>query len=317
MSVPIVAALWRYDPPAVAAMAAPHPVDVRVPGRGVATEELVRDADVVLADPSGLRPLPADIIATMGRCRLIQQPAVGVDTVDVAAATARGIAVANAAGVNSQAVAEWVVLAALTLLRGAHHSHTAMTSGGWPDPEPGRELGASTVGLIGLGNVARTVARLLDGFGCTVVAHHHRPAVDLPAGVRQVPLDDLLRRSDVVSVHVPLSAATRGMLGAEELQAMRPDAILINSSRGAVVDEAALVAWLEAGPRRRAALDVFAVEPLAPDSPLRRSHQVLLSPHVAARTAQVRARLHELVAENLRRVLSGRAILNLVNGQVR
>lgn len=313
VTTPVVASLWRYDAAAVTAMAAPHDVQVVEPAPGLTTIDLVRDADIVLADPSGHYALTGEVIAKMRRCRLIQQPSVGTDTLDVAAAAARGIPVANTAGSNSRSVAEWVVMAILTLLRDAHRSHADMTDGAWPRPRPGRELGGLTVGLIGMGNTGRAVAAALAGFGCTVVFHHHRRCPDPPAGTRQVPLDDLLRRSDVVSLHVPLRPTTRHLLDADRLAMMKPDAIVINTSRGPVIDEAALQTWLAASPDRRAGLDVFAVEPLAPDSPLRQNPQVLLSPHVAARTADVHRRLDELIGENLRRALSGREVLHRVD----
>lgn len=312
-TVPTVASLWWYDTTAVRAMAAPHDVLVREATPRHATVDVVRDADVVLADPSGERALTGEVIAAMRRCRLIQQPSVGVDSIDLAAAADRGITVANTSGSNSRAVAEWVLMATLTLLRDAHRTHAVMTDGDWPNAAPGRELAGRTVGLIGMGGTARAVTDLVGAFGTDVLFHHHRDDPDPPAGARQVPLDELLRRSDVLSLHVPLTPATRGLLDADRLETMKPDAVLVNSSRGAVVDEAALERWLAAAPRRRAALDVFDTEPLPPGSPLRRSPQVLLSPHTAARTSDARHRRDEVVAENLRRALSGRDILHLVD----
>ncbi|PSL01287.1 D-3-phosphoglycerate dehydrogenase [Haloactinopolyspora alba] len=312
-STPVVASLWRYDADTVGAMAAPHGVSVLEPSPGVATTDLVRNADIVLADPSGERALTGDVIAAMRNCRLIQQPSVGLDTIDLAAAAAHGVPVANTAGSNSRSVAEWVLMATMTLLRDAHRSHAAMADGDWPRPDPGRELGALTVGLVGMGGTARAVAHLLAGVGSPVLFHHRRSCADPPDGARQVPLDELLRDSDVVSLHVPLGPATTGLLGADRLSLMKTDAVLVNTSRGPVVDEAALVDWLAAAPDRRAALDVFDVEPLPPRSPLRSTAQVLLSPHAAARTVDARRRLDDVVAQNLRRALSGREILHLVD----
>lgn len=310
---PVVASLWRYDTAAVEEMAHPHVVQVREAKAGVSTADLVGDADVVLADPSGARPLGEAEIAVMRRCRLIQQPSVGVDTIDVAAATARGIPVANAAGANSRAVAEWVVMAAVTVLRDAHRAHLAMAGGDWPDSAPGRELGSQTVGLVGMGAVARAVAELLVGFGSTILFHHHRPLADPPRGTRQVPLDELLGLSDVVSLHVPLTGETQGMLAAVRLALMKPDAVLINASRGPVVDEAALAGWLAGDPRRRVAMDVYHSEPLPAGSPLRGSAQVLLSPHIAARTVDARRRLGDTLAQNIRCALSGQEIAHRVD----
>jgi len=249
----------------------------------------------------------------MTRCLLIQMPAVGYDVIDDRAAAEFGIAVANAAGYNRDAVADWTVMAILNLIRRGSWGDRRLRDGTWPKPEMmGRELGALTVGIVGLGNVGSAVATRLLAFGSRVL---YADVVEKSfAGVERVSLEDLLELADVVSVHVPLNEETHHLIEAEALARMAKGAYLINASRGPAVDENALVAALESGHLGGAGLDVFEQEPTPTNNPLRRMENVFLSPHVGGATLEAEARALEVVRDNLVRVLDGEEPANVVNG---
>ncbi len=249
----------------------------------------------------------------MTRCLLIQMPAVGYDVIDDRAAAEFGIAVANAAGYNRDAVADWTVMAILNLIRRGSWGDRRLRDGGWPKPEMmGRELGALTVGIVGLGHVGSALATRLLAFGSRVL---YADVVEKSfAGVERVSLEDLLELADVVSIHVPLNEETHHLIEAEALSRMPKGAYLINASRGPVVDEKALVAALESGHLGGAGLDVFEIEPAPTNNPLRRMENVFLSPHVGGATLESEARVLEVVRDNLVRVLDGEEPSNVVNG---
>ncbi|HZU16066.1 MAG TPA: 2-hydroxyacid dehydrogenase [Candidatus Dormibacteraeota bacterium] len=281
-----------------------------------ALRELLREVDLVLGDKRHRHRLDRPTLAGMTRCRLIQQPAAGFDTIDHRAAADFGIPVANAAGYNRDSVADWVIMAVLTLVRRGAEADRRMRRGEWPPGELiGRELGSLTVGIVGLGNIGVAVATRLRAFGCRVLFSDVIPR-SLP-GAEFTDLDRLLAESDVVTVHVPLDETTRAFIDARRLAQMRRGAFLVNASRGPVVQEAALIEALESGQLGGAALDVFETEPLAPDSPLRRMEQVFLTPHIAGLTEEAEARLLEMCGANLRRVLEGLEPFNVVNGVTR
>ncbi len=282
-----------------------------------AVREAVAGADLVLADKRHRHRLDRDTLAAMSRCLLIQQPAVGFDAIDHRAAADLGIPLANAAGYNRDSVADWTVLAILTLIRDAGLADRGMREGEWPYQRirRGHELGGLTVGIVGLGNIGNAVATRLRAFGCRVLFTDVVPR-SLP-GAACLPFDQVLSESDVVTVHVPLDHDTRHLFGDDQLARMKPGAILINASRGPVVDEAALVRALDSGHLGGAGLDVFEVEPLAADSPLRAFENVFLSPHAAAWTDEAEARLLDMCGANLRRVVAGLEPFNVVNGVTR
>jgi phosphoglycerate dehydrogenase-like enzyme len=289
---------------------------VPAPPADEAVREAVAEADAVLGDKRHRHRLDRAALAAMSRCRLVQQPSVGYDVIDHRAAAELGIPVANAAGYNRDAVADWTVMAILNLVRQGAGSDRLMRSGGWPAQRPqGRELGALTVGIVGLGNTGTAVAVRLRAFGSRVVFTDVVPR-SLPEAT-SLPFAELLAASDVVTVHVPLDGDTRGLVGDAQMRAMRPGAILVNASRGPVVDEAALVRALDSGHLGAAALDVFEVEPLAADSPLRSFDNVFLTPHIAGLTDEAESRLMEMCGANLRRVHEGLEPFNVVNGVTR
>ncbi|TMC15068.1 MAG: hydroxyacid dehydrogenase [Chloroflexi bacterium] len=275
--------------------------------------EATQEAHLVIADKRHKHRIDRRVLENMRNCLLIQQAAVGFDAIDHRAAAEYGIPVANAAGYNRDAVADWTVMAILNILRKGAYGDRLVRDGAWLREELlGHELGALTVGIVGLGNVGGTVARRLDGFGSSLVFTDPDPTRDHP-GAKRVGLDELLRTADVVCLHVPLDVETRGLIGAEALAALKPGAILVNAARGPLVDEAALVEALGSGRLAGAALDVYEVEPLPAGSPLRDFDNVFLSPHIGGGTLEAEARVLEMVGANLLRMLDGEPPVNVVN----
>lgn len=297
-------------------MAGRHAVDVVTVPDPPAPEAVLREcsvAELVIADKRHAHRLPREVLQRMTRCLLIQQPAVGYDVIDDRAAAEFGIAVANAAGYNRDAVADWTVMAILNLIRKGAWGDRRMRESGWPKAEMmGRELGLLTVGIVGLGNVGSAVATRLLAFGSHVL---YADIVEKSfTGAERVSLTDLLERADVVCVHVPLNGETHHLIDVEALTRVPKGAYLINASRGPVVDEKALVAALESGHLGGAGLDVFEQEPTPKDNPLRRMENVFLSPHVGGATFEAEARALEVIRDNLTRVLDGEEPVNVVNG---
>lgn len=261
-----------------------------------------------------LRPISADDLAKASKVRLVHKLGAGVNTIDVEAATARGIAVANMPGANAQSVAEGTLLLMLAALRRLPELDRATRAGtGWPsDPTLGetvRDIGGCTVGLVGYGNVAKRVETILAAMGADVV--HTSTGDDGHPSWRTLP--DLLAESDIVSLHLPLTDATAGLVGREALARMKPDAVLVNTSRGPIVDEDALTDALRTGRLAAAGLDVFAAEPVRADNPLLTLTNVVLTPHVTWYTADTMRRYLELAVDNCERIRDGRDLANVVN----
>jgi len=260
-----------------------------------------------------LRPLSGDDLRRGARLRLVHKLGAGVNTIDVETAVKQGIAVANMPGANAPSVAEGTVLLMLAALRRLPELDRAIRAGdGWPsDPELGetvRDIGGCTVGLVGYGNIAKRVGEIVAAMGATVL--HTSTRDDGRRGWR--PLPDLLAASDIVSLHLPLTPQTHHLLGRDTLSRMKPNAVLVNTSRGAVVDEQALVEALRGGRLAAAGLDVFEAEPVAPDNPLLGLPNVVLTPHVTWYTADTMRRyLIEAVA-NCRRLRDGDPLANVV-----
>src|ERR1700730_12710805 len=293
-----------------------HPVEIVFvpdPPAQEAVLNATHAAHLVIADKRHLHLIDRRVLENMRSCLLIRQAAVGYDSIDHRAAAEYGIPVANAAGYNREAVADWTILAILNLLRHSSWGDRQLHAGWWGRKEMmGRQLGSLTVGIVGLGNVGGTVARRLTGFGSGVVSTEPDPSREFPRGAR-VEVDELIRTADVVCLHAPLDVDTRGLIGAAQLAAMKPGAILINAARGPLVDEEALAAALGAGTLAGAGLDVYATEPLAADSPLRGFDNVFLSPHCGAATEEAEEHVVEVVGDNLLRVLDGESPVNVVN----
>ncbi|GAB3104879.1 hydroxyacid dehydrogenase [Cupriavidus yeoncheonensis] len=241
--------------------------------------------------------------------RVVGRLGVGLDNIDVAACRDRGIRVIPASGANARSVAEYVVTMAAMLLRGAYVSSAELAGGNWPRARlsEGREALGKTLGLIGFGDIGRQAAALAQAFGMHVVAHDPMLSADDPVwsatGVEGVALDALLARSDAVSLHVPLVAATRHLMNAQRIAAMKSGAVLINTARGGVVDEAALASALRDGHLGGAALDVFEAEPLPADSVLAGVPNLVLTPHIGGVTREANARVSMMIAAQVRQTL--------------
>jgi phosphoglycerate dehydrogenase-like enzyme len=310
--------LYRYDcGPGLARRLAALAAD----GLNVSTASENADAEYDRLLPAAevlwhaLKPVTADQIRRARRLKLIQKIGVGVNTIDLAAAKAAGIAVCNMPGTNSRAVAEATLLLMLAALRRLAALDAATRRGeGWRAgpalQEEVGELGGRTVGLVGYGAVPRLLAPVLAALGARVLYAARREAEGAP-GERRA-LDDLLAESDVVSLHVPLTDETRHLIDARALARMKPGAVLVNTARGGLVDEAALVAALAAGRLGAAGLDVFAAEPVAPDNALLAMDRVVLLPHVAWLTPETMERSLAVAVENCRRLADGRDLLHRV-----
>ncbi|SFN52113.1 NAD(P)-dependent oxidoreductase [Variovorax sp. OV329] len=254
-----------------------------------------------------------DLLAAFGHVSVVGRLGVGLDNIDVDACIARGVRVIPATGANAQAVAEYVVAAAMVLLRGVFHAADAVASGQWPRASlsEGREVGGKTLGLIGFGGIGQLTARLARGMGMQVLAHDPLMPPGHPvwaqAAATPVALEALLAQAEVVSLHVPLIAQTRYLLDASRIAQMKQGAVVINTSRGGVLDEAALTAALRSGALAGAAIDVFEAEPLPAGSIWTGCPNVILTPHVAGVTAEANLRVSTLIAAEVARHLKGRS----------
>lgn len=262
-----------------------------------------------------LKPCTAAMIGAAPRLKLIQKIGVGVNTIDLDAAKARRIAVCNLPGTNSQAVAELALLLMLACLRKLPAYDAAVRAGrGWALPTAMQdglgELSGRTVGLVGYGAVPQALAPVLRALGCRVLYTARAARVGMEADFRALP--DLLAEADVISLHVPQTGETENMIDAAALGRMKPGAILINTARGGLVDEAALVTALASGHLAAAGLDVFAREPSPPENPLFALENVVLAPHIGWLTGGTFARSFSIAAENCRRLASGEPLLHRV-----
>ena len=266
---------------------------------------------------AGAAKLDAAAVAAIGPDLVfVQQPSAGVDVLDVGALTARGVPVANAAGANARGVAEWAVAATLALARSIPFADAGVRAGGWPQMDVMRrgqgEIGGLRVGILGFGPVGAITARLFAAFGSEVAYWSRTPRAEAPYAWMEPAA--LCARSDVLVLALPLTPETSGLVSTEFLTSMPAGAYVVNVGRGNVLDHAALLAALEAGHLGGAALDVFPTEPLPPGDPLRDHDRILLSPHAAGATRQSVARIVEQSVANVRRVLNGEPVVNVVNG---
>lgn len=272
-----------------------------------------QDADIVIVRA----PLPEALFAAAPRLRAAIRHGAGLDMIPVEAATRAGVLVANVPAVNAVTVAEHVFLVTLALLRRFRQVDGDLRARGWAagraHADAGHDLSGRTLGIVGMGAVGRAVARIArHGFGLEVAAFTRTPA-SVPEGVRALDLDSLVATADVLVLCCPLTAETRGLIGAERLARVKPGALLVNVARGPVVDEAALVAALRSGRLAGAALDVFDTQPLPPDHPLLSIDTVILTPHMAGITEESMMRMGVGAAEEAMRVLAGDLPVNLRN----
>jgi D-3-phosphoglycerate dehydrogenase len=294
-------------------LAQEHEVDVRL---NLARDELLAalpDYDALIVRSQVL--VDGAAIAAGTRLKVVGRAGVGVDNIDVEAASRAGIAVVNAPTANTLAAAEHTMALILALARRVAAADASVRRGEWRRADfMGTELGGKTLGIVGLGRVGLAVADRARAFAMNLLGSD--PLVSAEAamtyGVRLVDVDELLAESDVVSLHVPLVAATRGLLDAARLASMKPGALLINVARGGVVDEAALADALTNGRLGGAAIDVFEHEPLG-DSPLLGAPNTVLTPHLGASTADAQARASLEVVQGVLDVLAGRPATYQVN----
>jgi D-3-phosphoglycerate dehydrogenase len=264
--------------------------------------ERIACADIVINIRSSTR-LGESVFTRCPQLRLLSLWGTGTDNVDLRAAARHGVTVTNTPGVSAFSIAEHSLALMLAVARRIPHVDAEVRLGRWPRGQAAQMHG-KTLGIIGLGAVGRQFARLGEGIGMRVIAWtmHPNPAL----GVELVPLDALLGSSDVVSLHLRLSAETRGFIGKRELEKMKPSAILINAARGAIVDESALLEALAAGRIAGAGLDVFEAEPLVNGHPFTRMENVVLTPHSAGVTPEALEAGLELSIENVWNFLAGR-----------
>jgi D-3-phosphoglycerate dehydrogenase len=293
-----------------------HVPDERTPA---AVRAALADADIVVSDWSGALRFDAPEIVAAARLAFLMSPSVGLDNVDLEALTAAGIVVANTAGLNAPSVAEWCLGATFAVARSLAWVDERVRAGEWPQLELGErgstEIAGLRVGIVGFGAVGSRVAALFGAIGCQVAywSRRRRP-IGEERGAAWLPLADLAARSDVLVVNVSLAPGTRGLVDAAVLGELPRGAIVIDASRGGVVDHLALLGAVETGGLRGAAIDVFEQEPLPADSPVRRSDRILLSSHAAATTSQALGRIFSLVSDNVRRAVAGEPIRSVVNG---
>ena len=290
--------------------------EVRLAASGGADDILAvaRDADAVI---NCYALLPGEVIEQFERCRIIARTGIGIDTIDLDAATAKGIVVTNVPEYCEEEVSDHAMALLLALARNVTRGNTQVHGGGWAlnEIKPMYRLRGRTVGLVGFGKIARLVAVKAQGFGLRVVASdpYVEPADAAALGVELTSFEDLLARADFVSVHAPLTPATRNLIGAEALAMMRPEAVVINTARGGLVDVTAVADALDRGQIAGAGLDVLPDEPPPADLPLRGRPNVILTPHTAFYSEESMVDLQAKAAQQVALVLSGQDPVYPVN----
>ncbi len=296
--------------PALDLLAGAHDTEIRT---GVGRDDVLQ----LLGDGGGWDALvvrsqtrvDAELLsAAAPRLSVVGVASVGIDRIDVEAATRAGVMVVNAPTGNTIAAAEHTIALMLALLRHVPQADASVRAGRWDRSRyTGEELRGKTLGIVGLGKIGKAVARRATGFEMRVLASDPYLTEDQVAehGARLVGMAELLHRSDVVTVHTPLTAQTRGLIGKAQLDAMKPGAYVLNVARGGIVDEAALADALAAGRLAGAAVDVFSVEPMDDGNPLRSAPNVVLTPHLGASTAEAQDRVGLEMAEQVLMALSG------------
>jgi phosphoglycerate dehydrogenase-like enzyme len=295
-----------------------------VPYKGTLKKELIEavsDAHIIIGDYTNNIALDAEVIRAAKRCIFIQQPSTGFQHIDVDEAARAGIPVANIAGANTFAVAEHTIMLILACLKKLLLAHEKTKRGEWAQDEMPLygvfELFEKTLGIIGMGRIGKEVAKRARPFGLHMVYYdvNRLPLQEEEElGVTYRPLDELVAESDVITLHLPLTPQTENMLSADRIARMKPNAVIINVSRGAIVDEAALAHALKEGRIQGAGLDVFSTEPISPENPMLDAPNAILTPHIAGATNESRVRIIDLTIDNVVRVLRRQEPVNIVNG---
>ncbi|MEX0749858.1 MAG: D-glycerate dehydrogenase [Dehalococcoidia bacterium] len=264
--------------------------------------------------------IDAQLIAAAPNLRVISNVAVGYDNIDVAAATKRGIAVGNTPGVLTETTADLAFALMLAVARRIVEAERFVRDARWRTWDPnlllGHDVHGATLGIVGFGKIGRAAARRAQGFGMRVLyATRSQPEEDV-AGAERVEMERLLRESDFVSLHVPLTDETRHMIGGQQLRSMKPAAILINTARGPIVDQQALARALTEGWIGGAGLDVAEVEPIPPGDALMRAPNTVLLPHIASASHATRGRMADMAIDNVLAGVRGERLPNCVNPEV-
>lgn len=272
------------------------------------------DAVIASSDPYNER-----VFAACPQLKVVSRCGVGIDSVDAEAATRAGIIVTNTPGAMTESVGDYTFALLLGIARRIHEGDALMKAGGWGE-YPGAAVSGRTLGLIGLGQIGQAVARRAGGFGMPILAYDPQvEAQGVPAGLPPIQftdLDTLLQESDYVSLHAPNLPETRNMFNAQRFSLMKPTSYFINTARGALVDETALVEALEQGKIAGAAIDVYQQEPLSKESPLRKAPRLLLTPHNAFNSVEAAANMSRQSAENTILALTGERPKGFVNPSV-
>lgn len=270
-------------------------------------EELKRRSEGCEVVMIANNPYPDEVVCAAESLKMLDVAFTGIDHVGLAACRERGVTVCNAANYSNQTVAELAIGLTIGLLRHMLPADRAVREGKTSAGPMGREIAGRTVGIVGTGRIGMITAKLFQAFGAKVIAYSrtHRPEAEA-LGIRYVELDELMRESDIVSLHVPNNANTCGMIGRAQIDAMKPTALLINCARGPIVDAAALADALNEGRIAGAGIDVFDCEPPIPaDNPLVNAKNALLTPHVAFLSEESMQRRAEIVFQNLIAYLKG------------
>ncbi len=246
-----------------------------------------------------------DLLAALKHCKVVGRLGVGLDNIDVSGCEAKGMKVIPATGANALSVAEYVIGSTMLLLRGTYSATDDVVAGRWPRNalSNGRETAGKTLGIIGFGSIGQTTARLARGLGMHVIAYdpimHATSPVFAEMGVKAATLDQVITQADVVTLHVPLVDSTRGLFNANAIASMKPGAILINSSRGHIVDAQAVADSLKSGHLGGAALDVFDEEPMKANPMFEGCPGLLLTPHISCVTFEANERVSFLIADKV------------------
>lgn len=293
-------------------------------------DEVPPPREVLLREVAGIDGLvslltdriDAELLGRAPRLRVVANVAVGFDNIEVPAATERGVVITNTPGVLTETVADFTMTLLLGTARRLVEADRYTRANRWRSWELmlflGQDIHGATLGLVGLGRIGGAVARRAHGFGMRILYHDvvRREDLEQELGITYRPFEEVLREADFVSIHVPLMPETRHLIGREQLAMMKPTAVLINTSRGPVVDTMALAEALKDGTIWAAGLDVFEVEPVPSDHPLLALDNAIVVPHIASASVVTRSKMAQMAVENLLAVLEGRRPENPVNPEV-
>jgi glyoxylate reductase len=294
--------------------------DYAPPPKSVLVEK-AKDADAMVTMLSDR--IDVEVLAVVPKLKIIAQLAVGYDNIDLQEATKRGVAVTNTPEVLTETTADfaWALLMAVArrVVEADCHVRGGLWEVAWhPSMLLGRDIYDATIGIVGAGRIGQAMAQRARGFNMRILYHSRtaKSEMEKETGAKHVELEELLHEADFVTLHVPLTNETRHLINAEKLELMKPTAYLINNSRGAVVDEKALYDALKTGRIAGAALDVFEQEPTPQNNPLLTLDNVVMAPHISSASIETRAKMSEMVAENILAYFRGEKPPNLINTMV-